>query len=106
MRSLDLVFTVDQQRNSHSYEVYGCKYNRNGYCHIMKGTAPAQLCSGEWFNGKTAAFKVADLGSNPCSPAKSISMDYLVATSGRSLSVKYLVLSSTPVIIFERRCSH
>lgn len=24
---------------------------------------------GEWFNGKTAAFKVADLGSNPCSPA-------------------------------------
>ena len=23
---------------------------------------------GEWFNGKTAAFKVADLGSNPCSP--------------------------------------
>ena len=25
---------------------------------------------GEWFNGKTAAFKVADLGSNPCSPAK------------------------------------
>ena len=65
-----------------------------------------QLCSGEWFNGKTAAFKVADLGSNPCSPAKSISMDYLVATSGRSLSVKYLVLSSTPVIIFERRCSH
>ena len=56
---------------------------------------------GEWFNGKTAAFKVADLGSNPCSPAKSISMDYLVATSGRSLSVKYLVLSSTPVIIFE-----
>ena len=30
-----------------------------------------QLCSGEWFNGKTAAFKVADLGSNPCSPANS-----------------------------------
>ena len=27
------------------------------------------FCSGEWFNGKTAAFKVADLGSNPCSPA-------------------------------------
>ena len=25
---------------------------------------------GEWFNGKTAAFKVADLGSNPCSPAE------------------------------------
>ena len=31
-----------------------------------------QLTGGEWFNGKTAAFKVADLGSNPCSPAKYI----------------------------------
>ena len=28
-----------------------------------------EVFQGEWFNGKTAAFKVADLGSNPCSPA-------------------------------------
>ena len=31
---------------------------------LLKG-----VFQGEWFNGKTAAFKVADLGSNPCSPA-------------------------------------
>ena len=31
-----------------------------------------ELCSGEWFNGKTAALKVADLGSNPCSPANMV----------------------------------
>ena len=30
---------------------------------------------GEWFNGKTAAFKVADLGSNPCSPAEYFTWD-------------------------------
>ena len=30
------------------------------------------VIQGEWFNGKTAAFKVADLGSNPCSPAGSV----------------------------------
>ena len=36
---------------------------------LTSGTV-CEVGVGEWFNGKTAAFKVADLGSNPCSPAK------------------------------------
>ena len=38
---------------------------------------------GEWFNGKTAAFKVADLGSNPSSPAVDVvGISGLVLTLG------------------------
>ena len=48
-----------------------------------------ELCSGEWFNGKTAAFKVADLGSNPCSPATTlIRIALLLVTTGRFSTVK------------------
>ena len=47
------------------YTVYRCR-ERNLICF--------EFCSGEWFNGKTAAFKVADLGSNPCSPPNGINL--------------------------------
>ena len=36
---------------------------------VLMNLQEGYLTQGEWFNGKTAAFKVADLGSNPCSPA-------------------------------------
>ena len=39
---------------------------------LMKGI------QGEWFNGKTAAFKVADLGSNPCSPKGYSTGNYII----------------------------
>ena len=32
---------------------------------ITKPANMVKTVDGEWFNGKTAAFKVADLGSNP-----------------------------------------
>ena len=41
------------------------------------------VLDGEWFNGKTAAFKVADLGSNPSSPAVDVvGISGLVVTLG------------------------
>ena len=53
---------------------------------------------GEWFNGKTAAFKVADLGSNPCSPAKWYRWNLC---NGRNLVELVAVKCTTPVMEYD-----
>ena len=61
-----------------NFNYYTLLVFQNRYLDKTKREKLIYYHQGEWFNGKTAAFKVADLGSNPCSPAEYCSKSKLI----------------------------